>query len=111
MPHHNYLVSKRKSHALDQPELAHLLGVSQSTISRLELGDRHPSVLALVACHILFGAHPERVFPDLYRQVGEALVGQAASLEKSLRHAEGPRAAKKRKLLEALVERVNPSEA
>lgn len=107
MPHHNELVTRRRSAGLDQEELAFLFDITQPTVSRLEAGDRHPSTQVLVASHLAFGAKLPVLFPDLYREVADALMRHAAMLERQLRHAHGPDVEKMRRFLEALPARVS----
>lgn len=61
------LVEARRKASLSQADCAHLLGVSQSHISRLELGHAAPSVTDLCGVAVLFGRTMEFMVEPLFK--------------------------------------------
>lgn len=62
------LTHSRRKAGLSQEDCAHLLGISQSHISRLELGRATPSVEDLCGVAILFGRTMELMVEPLFRE-------------------------------------------
>src|SRR5258706_5732154 len=70
-----YLRTYRRVWGLTQPELAKLLGIkSQPYISRLEKGERAPTMESALACQVLFGLTPSVMFPQAYALVEEEVM-------------------------------------
>lgn len=61
------LADARRKAGLSQADCAHLLGVSQSHISRLELGRAAPSVTDLCGVAVLFGRTMEFLVEPLFK--------------------------------------------
>ncbi|MEW9921139.1 helix-turn-helix domain-containing protein [Marimonas sp. MJW-29] len=61
------LAEARRKAGLSQEDCAHLLGVSQSHISRLELGRAVPSVSDLCGVAVLFGRTMEVLVEPLFK--------------------------------------------
>ncbi|WP_164989183.1 helix-turn-helix transcriptional regulator [Roseovarius sp. A46] len=61
------LIDARRKSGLSQADCAHLLGVSQSHVSRLELGHAAPSVPDLCGVAIIFGRTMELLVEPLFR--------------------------------------------
>ena len=111
MTHRNYLSHHRKRWALSQRELALLLGhASRSVVSRLELGHGRPSLPFALRCEAVFGVRTADLFPDLCADHHEAVMRQAARLDRDLRGRPGAGAARKRALLLEMVGRAPSSE-
>ncbi len=108
MAHHNYLAQRRQGWALSQRELANLLGVSQSTISRCERGAQHPCVSVALGCELLFGKEAKKLFPDLYLTIEDAVMRRAVRLDRAVRKRVGAPADRKRLFLAKLQARANP---
>lgn len=62
------LAQSRKKAGFSQADCAHLLGVSQSYISRLELGRSAPSVADITGIAVLFGRTMELMLEPLIKE-------------------------------------------
>lgn len=86
--------------------MAHLLGTKSRThISRLERGERSPSVESLISCLVLFGASAPELFPHLYSHIEETVLRNAARLLEELEDDTSLRGRRKRALLERALRR------
>ncbi|KCV82453.1 hypothetical protein ATO10_05911 [Actibacterium atlanticum] len=61
------LAQSRHKAGLSQADCAHLLGVSQSRISRLELGEVTPTAMELCGVAVLFGRSMEYLAEPLFQ--------------------------------------------
>ncbi len=109
MPKHNYLAALRKARGLPKESVAHLLGVDRSVVSRVESGERHPSLHLTFAYEVIFGRQPRKMFPELYRAVEEEVINRAAELERQLSCRRSNAATRQRRHLADMVERASPS--
>ena len=106
MRHPNRLGSLRKQWKLSHEELADLLGYRfKSAVSRIEADERLPTLQFALACEVVFGECPRKVFPGLYRAVEEAVMRHAAKLDETLRHDFSHDANVKRELLREMTRR------
>jgi DNA-binding XRE family transcriptional regulator len=97
----NYVRTYRRRWALTQVELAALIGIESRTgISRIEQGERLPSLEAALALEVLFGMAPRMMFPLVYAETEEAVMMHAASLHEGTVHSTNPREKRKSALLE-----------
>jgi transcriptional regulator with XRE-family HTH domain len=105
MTHSQTVQSHRKGSALTQEEVARLLDVAQTTVSRLELGQ--PSISLRLACglQVVFGIQPSIVFSKLYAEIEDAVMRRAAELERTLRAKTDPVSERKRRHLALILER------
>jgi transcriptional regulator with XRE-family HTH domain len=102
----SYLRTARRSWGLTQREMARLIGTKSRThISRLERGERSPSVESLIACLVLFGATASELFPYLYSHIEETVLRNAARLLEELDGDTSLRGRRKRALLERALRR------
>ena len=62
MPLVNHLKEQRARLGINQAQMGKLAGVSRQTISLIERGDYHPSVLLALRIARVFGAPLEEVF-------------------------------------------------
>lgn len=62
MPLQNRLREQRARLGLNQQQLGQLVGASRQTISLIERGDYHPSVLLALRIARVFGAPLEEIF-------------------------------------------------
>lgn len=86
--------------------MALLLGTKSRThISRLERGERSPSVESLISCLVLFGASAPELFPHLYSHIEETVLRNAARLLEELEDDTSLRGRRKRVLLERALRR------
>ena len=95
----------RKHYALTQDDLARLLALSQTAVSRLE-GDPDSGTLETAfALQVLFGLSPRQVFWRIYQQVEEAVMARAVGLDRELRGRSDPDSLRKQQLLADMVDR------
>ncbi len=97
--HDNKIGTLRKAWALSQDELAQLLGMTRSNLSRLELAAKSytlDTVLKLVA---IFGTSVQNIFPHHDRVAYEDVAGRLAEFSIALEDEEGAVADRKRQLL------------
>lgn len=97
----------RKSARLSQYELAELLGVGQSSISRIEMGGL-PEPDVLLGLHVLFPEGLSALFPDHVQQIAEETVTRAAELHRRLEDVRDRASLRKRAWLNELMTRVTP---
>ncbi|EKD96571.1 MAG: Helix-turn-helix protein [uncultured bacterium] len=103
---HGYLRTHRRKWALTQKEVAFLLGHKSSThVSRLEQGKRIPCMDIVLACEVLFGLTPHRLFPKHYADIEEAVLARAAMLYKRLNKETSRVATRKKEFLSAALKR------
>jgi len=100
----------RKSAFLAQDELAELLGVAQSSVSRIEAGEI-PDGTTILGLQILFDQSPQSLFPDLYDVAAEEIVRCAAELDLRLAAKLTRRVRHQREWLRAMMARVTPQPA
>ena len=71
----------RRRRGLTQKELARLLlGCSGTNISRIERGLRRPTADTVIAASVLFGVSTEELFPGLYHDIEDRVLGQTYTL-------------------------------
>lgn len=95
----------RETAYMSQAELAELLDVSQSRVSRFESGDEIPSLSVGLAYFAVFGRNPYQTFAQLYAGIEEGVMGRGADLERSLRGKDDRASARKRAVLEKMMNR------
>src|SRR5262245_41727588 len=105
MSHNLFLKKLRVRWALSQDELADLLGVYQSSVSRYEQGAEYPPLPVALAFQVIFGRLPNRTFSALYATVEERVITRAARLERAMRGRRDPASEKKRHLLRSMMAR------
>jgi len=107
MNHTHELRVRRRTHRLNQDELAHLIGVSPSMILRMEQGARAQlaDVEAMLGLEVVFGKAPSQIFSALYAAVEEAVMRRAVELEAVWERIDDPKAKAKIGLLRDMVRR------
>lgn len=97
----------RKRAALTQGELADLIAVSQSSISRAESEktSKMTTLETLLGLQVVFGHSPRALFSSLYAKIEEAVMTRAAELDCILRSKDDPQSIKKKQLLSAMMKR------
>jgi len=107
----SHIISLRRRHAaLTQGELAHLLGISQSVLSRLE--DNEAKELwfdVALALTVVFGDAPHRMFSRHYRRIEEQVMTRAADLHEANRGKSDRKSLRKRALLDDMMRRATTS--
>lgn len=105
MPHHTYVRRNRLRWALSQGELAALIGVSQSIISRCETPAYAPDASVALGLQVVFGHSPRALFPGLYSSIENAVMANAADLDRALGRKRDHASETKRRLLTGMVHR------
>ena len=105
MPNHNSLPGSRKRWALPQRELAHLVGVSASVISRYENGVLAPSARGILALEAIFGRSGRQLFPHVFADVQDEVMRRAAKLDRTLIRKADKASERKRQLFSEMARR------
>jgi transcriptional regulator with XRE-family HTH domain len=103
----SYLHTLRKQWGLSQPDLAALLGVTGSALSRFENGSRHPSAELVVGAEVMFGHSAKDVFPKFYHDIECTIVDRARALYKSIESKTDTTSRAKLHLLSEIIERAS----
>ena len=111
MPTKTFVRRNRKRWALSQDDLAMLLDVTQSIVSRCETGAYTPELELALGLQVVFGRAPRALFPALYRTIEERVMREASKMDRSLKGRTDRLSATKRQLLAAMIERSAPHEA
>ena len=102
----SYMRTHRRKWGLTQKELAHLLGAKSGTqVSRLERLIRKPKLFIALACQVIFGELPHRLFPKLFSKVEESVMQRAYQLYKKLEGSTSKAAKRKLELLNDVLHR------
>jgi DNA-binding XRE family transcriptional regulator len=100
----------RRRCALTQRELAYLLlGISKSAVARYETGACLPPFKIVIALEIVFGRTAKALYPEVYAEVEEDVLRQAASFSIEVQELAGPRGEVKRELLSGIAKRAMAS--
>ena len=100
----------RKRIGLSQGELAHLIGISQSALSRIEeaqVGDLRLDVA--LALTVVFGQAPHRMFAEQFNAIEEEVITRAASVYDTVRDKADRKSVKKRDLFDDMMRRATAS--
>ena len=103
----SYLHTLRKQWGFSQPDLAVLLGVTGSALSRFEGRSRRPSAKLLIGAQIIFGENAKDVFPAFYRDVQRAILKRARSQQRRLQGKSDSASRRKLQLLNEILERTS----
>lgn len=102
----NCVRAHRRRWALTQDELAALLGIESRTgVSRIEQGERLPSLECAFALEVLFGVAPRTMFPQFYLEVEERVMRRALTVHEGLTQRTSPCQKRKSELLETALAR------
>lgn len=96
---------RRKDAALSQGELADLLSISQSSISRLEDGSDPPTLETVFGLQVIFDMSPRQMFAAFYTKVEDAVMRRAAILDGKIRGKTDAASVKQQRLLTSMVNR------
>jgi transcriptional regulator with XRE-family HTH domain len=94
---------RKESHLLKQ-DVAHLLGIQESNLTRYEKGNRNPTPEIILTYHILFGASLKELFLPLYEKLVVLIRERSKKLINQLNIGQSP---KSNHRLSALNEIVN----
>jgi len=98
----NYVRTHRERHALTADELGRLTDHASSGITKIESGDRIPSLVVALGMQVIFGLAPREMFPDLYGCVEEAVMRRTAALYEEIQDRDDRRSAAKRALFDEM---------
>lgn len=101
----NYLRTLRLQWGLTQPELAGLLGITESALSKFETQALAPTKNLILGIEVIFGKGPREAFPAIYAQAQRNVVRRVAAYSIRLEHESGDAADTKRRLLKEIVDR------
>jgi|ERR1700679_995920 len=101
----SYLHTLRKRRGLSQPDLASLLGVTGSALSRFENRSRRPTAKLLIGAEVIFGQVPKDVFPAFYRNIERSIVERARARRANLESQPGAAVSEKYRLLTEIIDR------
>ncbi len=102
----NYLRTLRMQWGLTQPELASLLGVTESALSKFETQALAPTKNLILGVEVIFGKSARDAFPALYAQTERNIMRCAATFSERLEANHDDAANKKRRLISEMIERV-----
>ena len=97
---------ERERWGLTQEELATLLGLSRSSLSRVEAGIGVPDLPTAFGLQVIFGKSAHRLFPGLYTDVEERVMRQGTRLDGLCTRLRTGAALLKQRLLSQMVGRV-----
>jgi len=96
----------RKRAALTQGELAQLLGISQSALSRIEEGQVKDLRLDVaLGLTVVFGLGPHHMFDEHYATIEDEVMERAARLDQRIRQRKDRKSARKQALLDEMMRR------
>lgn len=76
-----YVRPNRRRWGLSQEQLAMLLGAKTgAAISRIEHGERRPTLTVALGCQVLFGVSPPELFPGAFSEIEENVISRAYEL-------------------------------
>ncbi|MEI9931363.1 MAG: helix-turn-helix transcriptional regulator [Rhizomicrobium sp.] len=101
----NYLRTLRMHWGLTQPELAALLGITDSALSKFETQALAPTKNLILGVEVIFGRDARKAFPALYAQTERLIMRRAATLAARLEENTDDVSKKKLKLLSEMIER------
>ena len=106
MQTHTSVRRLRKAARLAQHEVAELLGVGQSTVSRIEAGDL-PETSQVFGLQILFDVGPHHIFEGRFLAMAEEIVRKAAEMDQRLQRRGAPAHGRTRTWLREMMNRIN----
>jgi transcriptional regulator with XRE-family HTH domain len=90
---------------LTQPELASLLGVTESALSKFETQALAPTKNLILGMEVIFGKSACEVFPALYAQTERNIMRRAAAFSERLQDMPDEVSVQKRQFLSEMIER------
>jgi transcriptional regulator with XRE-family HTH domain len=90
---------------LTQPELAGILGITESALSKFETQALEPTKNLILGVEVVFGKAARDAFPALYAQIERDIIRRAAAFSKRLDSEKGDGADTKRRLLTEMIDR------
>ena len=102
----NYLRTLRMQSGLTQPELAALLGVTVSALSKFETQALAPTKNLVLGIEVIFGKNAREAFPALYALAERNIMRRAGGLSATLESKRDALSDRKLRLLKEMVERL-----
>ena len=90
---------------LSQPELAALLGITESALCKIETQALAPTKSLILGTEVIFGQGARQAFPAIYAEAERNIVRRAAALSKQLEDQRDAASTRKRRLLAEMIER------
>ena len=90
---------------LTQPELASLLGITESALSKFETQALAPTKSLILAVEVVFGRGARQAFPALYAQTELTIMRRAAAFSARLEGRSDAASKKKLKLIADMIAR------
>jgi transcriptional regulator with XRE-family HTH domain len=106
----SYLHTLRKQRGLSQSDLAALLGISVSALSRIERRTRRPTAELMVATEMIFGERAEKMFPGFYREIEREVAERAQARLELLKVKPSRKSRHQLDLLSETIKRANKSD-
>jgi transcriptional regulator with XRE-family HTH domain len=94
---------------LTQPELAGLLGVTESALSKFESQALAPTKKLMLGVQVIFGQDARKAFPALYAQSERTIMRRAAAFSVRLEECGDAASKRKLKLLSEMIQRSEPN--
>ena len=101
----NYLRTLRMRSGLTQPELASLLGITESALSKFETLARAPTKNLILGIEVIFGQTDRETFPALYAHVERNVMRRAAVLSSALEQRRDAASVLKRQFIAEMIAR------
>jgi len=107
MNHTHELRVHRRTHQLNQDELAHLIGVSSTMVLRMEKGAEAQlaDIEAMLGLEVVFGKPLSRIFSALYAAVEDAVMRRSAELVPAWQALDDSGAKTKLALIDEIIKR------
>jgi transcriptional regulator with XRE-family HTH domain len=105
----SYLHTLRKQRGLSQADLAALLGISVSALSRIEKLSRRPTAELMIEAELIFGKSARDIFPGFYDEVERTMSDRAHAQQDLLKSKNEPGAHAEFQLLAKIIERIEKS--
>ncbi len=105
----NYLRTLRLQWGLSQLELAGLLGITESALSKFESQALAPTKNLMLGVQVIFGQDARQAFPALYAQAERTIMRRASSFSVRLEEQGDAASKRKLKLLSEMIRRSEPN--
>ena len=105
----NFLRMYRKQQSVTLHDIAYLLNVDVSNVTRYEKGNRQPTPEVLLTYHLLFNVNIIDVFHEQFKHLCKKLHHRSLSLIEQLKEERPPRSELRIKYLRNLITRLNNS--
>lgn len=93
---------------LSQAELAHLLGIDETALCKVETQARRPSLTLMLGVEVVFGHPAKEIFPKEYEKVEDDIMARAKALYAELETSTDDTAREKLRLLTEMIDRSDP---